>query len=398
MNILYIHQYFQVNSGGTRSFEISKYLVEEGNDVTILTGTQVDEDRVSGINVISTHTDYKQSYSFMQRIYAFLHFMIKSILLGSKQKKTDIIFATSTPLTIGITAFIVSKILKKKYIFEVRDVWPDVPIQLGFIKNKWLIKLLRKLELFIYKHAAHIIVLSVGMKENLMQKGIAPEKVSVITNLANNRLIDSISVNEKKIIEKYPFLKNKFICIHAGTMGLVNGLEHTINVANIQKDNDVVYLLIGEGKEKTKLKEMKNFYQLDNVYILDAMSKREVLELIKFSDVGMMSVSDYPILQDNSANKFFDYLAAGKPIILNYLGWQNEVLRRHNAGKGFSYKQKEEYHSYLIELKENKSLYDETRKNSKRVGEVYYDSVKLSKELSSILNKVYLGDGNEKII
>ncbi|PFA67189.1 glycosyltransferase family 4 protein [Bacillus cereus] len=398
MNILYMHQYFQVNSGGTRSFEFSKYLVEEGNDVTILTGTQVDEDEVSGINVISTHTEYKQSYSFVRRIYAFLHFMIKSILLGSKQKKTDIIFATSTPLTIGITAFIVSRILRKKYIFEVRDVWPDIPIQLGFIKNKLVIKLLRKLELFIYKHATHIIVLSVGMKENLIYKGIDPEKISVITNLANNRLVESISVNEKKIVEKYPFLKDKFICIHAGTMGFVNGLEHIINIANIEKDNDVVYLLIGEGKEKEKLKEMKDFYQLNNVYFLDTMSKVEVLELIKFSDVGMMSVSDYSILQDNSANKFFDYLAAGKPIILNYLGWQNEVLREHNAGKGFSYKQKEEYYSYLIELKENKSLYDETRKNSKRIGEVYYNSVKLSKELSSILNKVYSGDGNEKVI
>ncbi|PEI95136.1 glycosyltransferase WbuB [Bacillus pseudomycoides] len=388
MNILYIHQYFQVNSGGTRSFEFSKYLAEKGNNVTILTGNKVNINQYDGIDIISTNTQYKQGYSFIKRVYAFLHFMMKSILLGIKQKDTDIIFATSTPLTIGITGLLVSKILKKKYVFEVRDVWPDIPIQLGFIKNKLVIKMLSNLEMLIYKYAAHIIVLSTGMRNNLIEKGIPSDKISVITNLANNHLVEKIDVNKENILKRYPFLKDKFVCIHSGTMGFVNGLEHILEIANNYRDDSIVYLLIGEGKEKENLKRIKKDYGLDNVYILDQMSKVEVLELVKFSDVGIMSVSDYSILQDNSANKFFDYLAAGKPIILNYLGWQNDVLRKGSAGKGFRYQDRKEYYSYLRELKENTDLYKKTCKNAKELAQTHYDSVRLSQKLYGILKEI----------
>ncbi|MCU5668417.1 glycosyltransferase family 4 protein [Bacillus cereus] len=387
MNILYIHQYFQVNSGGTRSFEFSKYLVNEGNKVTMLTSENIDEKEAQGINIISTNTQYKQGYSFIKRIYAFFHFMIKSILLGIKQKETDVIFATSTPLTVGLTGLIVSKILKKKYIFEVRDVWPDVPIQLGFIKNKFLIRGLSKLEMSIYKHSAHIIALSPGMKENLIEKGIPSKKISVIPNLSNNQLMEEITLNKKEILNQYPFLKDKFVCIHAGTMGFVNGLEHILEVANNYRDENIVFLLVGEGKEKENLKNLKRKYNLNNVYILDSLSKIEVLKLVKASDVGMMSVSDFPILQDNSANKFFDYLAAGKPVVLNYLGWQNDVLRENNAGKGFHYQDGENYYSYLKQLRENKELYAETSKSAKELAIKRYDSVKLSQQLYGILKE-----------
>lgn len=387
MNILYIHQYFQVNSGGTRSFEFSKYLVNEGNNVTMLTSENIDEKEAQGINIISTNTQYKQGYSFIKRIYAFFHFMIKSILLGIKQKETDVIFATSTPLTVGFTGLIISKILKKKYIFEVRDVWPDVPIQLGFIKNKFLIRGLSKLEMSIYKHAAHIVALSPGMKENLIEKGIPSKKISVIPNLSNNQLMEEITLNKKEILNQYPFLKDKFVCIHAGTMGFVNGLEHILEVANNYRDENIVFLLVGEGKEKENLKNLKRKYNLNNVYILDSLSKIEVLKLVKASDVGMMSVSDFPILQDNSANKFFDYLAAGKPVVLNYLGWQNNVLRENNAGKGFHYQDGENYYSYLKQLRENKELYAETSKSAKELAIKRYDSVKLSQQLYGILKE-----------
>ncbi|PEF43417.1 glycosyltransferase WbuB [Bacillus cereus] len=387
MNILYIHQYFQVKSGGTRSFEFSKYLVKEGNNVTVLTSETVDIQDQMGINIISTNTQYKQGYSFIKRIYAFFHFMTKSILLGIKQKDTDVVFATSTPLTVGLTGLLVSKILKKKYIFEVRDVWPDVPIQLGFIKNKFLIKILSKLELIIYKHAAHIIVLSTGMKDNLIKKGVSSSKVSVIPNLSNNQLMDRIKVNKREIINQYPFIEDKFVCIHSGTMGFVNGLEHVLEVANKYKDEKIVYLLIGEGKEKEKLKKIKKDYGLTNVFILDSMSKAEVLKLVKASDVGIMSVNDYSILQDNSANKFFDYLAAGKPVVLNYLGWQNDVLRENKAGKGFEYKDLKNYYAYLNQLREDKKLYEETSKNAKELAIERYDSVKLSQQLYGILKE-----------
>ncbi|MEH6962214.1 glycosyltransferase family 4 protein [Priestia megaterium] len=388
MNILYIHQYFQINSGGTRSYEFSQYLTKKGHNVTVLTGANIDTREKININIVSTNTKYGQNFSFYKRIKSFLHFMFKSVKLGIKQRETDIVFATSTPLTVGVTGLLISKVLKKKFVFEVRDVWPDVPIELGFIKNKLVVKILKRLEKYIYRNADHIIVLSSGMEENLLKKGIKKEKISVIPNLANNNVLDALTINKMEIVEKYPALKDKFICIHHGTMGFVNGLDHILKVAKESKDKEILYLLVGEGNQKEKLIEEKNKYNLENVLIIDGMSKVEVFKLLKFSHIGIMSVSKYKILEDNSANKFFDFLAAGKPVLLNYKGWQDEILRENNSGKGFQNDDVKSYYKYIKELKDNKNLYDKTCANSKKLALNYFDSILLAEKFNNLLVKI----------
>ena len=225
MKVLYIHQYFKVNSGGTRSYEFSKYLTSQNHSVTMITGTEINDHEVENIKVKSTGTKYHQSFTFMQRIISFIHFMIKSTLIGLKEKNIDVIYATSTPLTVGIPTLLISKLKRRKYVFEVRDVWPDVPIEMGFIKSKLLQNILFKLEKIIYKHAEHIVVLSEGMKRNLLRKGVNKEKITVITNLSMNQYYDEIDVKPRD------FYRDKLLCIHPGTMGKVNGLDFILDVA-----------------------------------------------------------------------------------------------------------------------------------------------------------------------
>src|SRR5699024_11857116 len=122
-------------------------------------------------------------------------------VLGFKEKKTDLFYATSTPLTIGFPVLILSKLTRKRYVFEVRDVWPDIPIQLGIIKSNFLKKILFIFEKIIYNNAEHIIVLSEGMKKNLLNKNISEEKITVITNLSINKLFDSISSEKRNNIK-----------------------------------------------------------------------------------------------------------------------------------------------------------------------------------------------------
>ncbi|MEG0697875.1 MAG: glycosyltransferase family 4 protein, partial [Algoriella sp.] len=262
MKILYIHQYYQRNQGGTRSYELAKYFQKNGADVTIITGFPTTNDNQNNIQVKSTHTSYNQKMSKIKRIFSFIHFSFKSVLIGLKQKDIDIIYGTSTPLTVGMISLFISKCLRKPYIFEVRDVWPDIPIELGYLKNPLVIYLLKKCEMLIYKNANHIIVLSSGMQTNLIIKGIDSKKITVAENMVNNELVTKIK--EKKDIELanferkelFDWMADKFVVVHPGTMGVVNDLDYLLRAAEkLQSNKKIAFLLIGEGSKKIELQE-----------------------------------------------------------------------------------------------------------------------------------------------
>jgi glycosyltransferase involved in cell wall biosynthesis len=390
MKILYLHQYYNTNSsnGGTRSYEFAKYLSGNGFKINVITGTELDNqyDEVRDeVYVYSTSTKYSNKMAKWRRIFAFFDYIIKALIKGLKTKNVDIVFATSTPLTIGIPAVLLSKLLRKKLIFEVRDVWPDVPIELGYIKNKFAVRVLKKLEFWIYKNSKHIIVLSEGMYQNLLNKGIPAQKLSIIENMSNIYLYDK----ENKNLPKNINLEGKFICIHPGTMGHVNGLDFVLDVAKemIDMDNEVLFLLIGEGNRKEHLIKRVKEENLTNVLIKDGLPKKEIVEVIKYSEVGIMCVDNqYKILEDNSANKFFDFLAAGLPILINYGGWQKKVIEESNCGR--SELCPKEMASTILELKRNPHLRDAMSKNSRKLAENKYSDTIAKEKLLSIINNV----------
>lgn len=370
MKILYLHQYFNTNesSGGTRSYEFSNELTKAGHEVVVITGKDIETSSINNekLKILSTNTEYSNKMGFLRRVLAFFHYIFFAIKLSLKVKDIDVVFATSTPITIGVPGYIVSKLKKAKFIFEVRDVWPDVPIELGFINNKILIYLLKKYELFIYKQADYIIALSKGMKRNILSKGDFKNKLSVITNLANLEIYNNIEINKERIKENYG-LENKFICIHPGTMGFVNGLDFILDTANLTKDNkEIHYLLIGSGKEKGKLQTRVEKENMNNVTIADSLPKKDIIKVIKASDLGLMVVrNEFKILEDNSANKFFDFLAAGLPILINYEGWQKETIENNEAG--FSTLTPKEMAEKIVSLKDDRILRDNMEKNSKEI-------------------------------
>ncbi|NLL62090.1 MAG: glycosyltransferase family 4 protein [Candidatus Atribacteria bacterium] len=378
-SILYLHQYFNTNkdSGSTRSYEFSKELGNNGYKTYMVSGNNINRksfEDISNFEYFSTNTSYSNSMSYLKRINLFLKYIFKSIIIGTKIKNIDIVFATSTPLTIAIPGYILSRFHRAKFIFEVRDVWPDIPIELGVVKNRFLIFILKKFELFIYNKANHIIVASVGMYKNLIKKGIDNKKITVITNMANIELYDSIYTDKYEERKKLGLKEEDFICIHPGTMGFVNGVDYILDVAKdiIKYDNKIKFLLIGRGKYKNFLVERKNKENIDNVKFLDSVTKENIIKIIKTSDLGIMLVRNYRILEDNSANKFFDFLAAGLPILINYGGWQKNELESHDVGFSCSPTDYKEMVNKILFLKENKERYREMSRNSKELGEKKY--------------------------
>nr|WP_282435784.1 glycosyltransferase family 4 protein [Peribacillus muralis] len=380
-----MHQYFNTNKGSTRSYEIAKYLVSKNNKVTIITGN--DTDPCAGIKIKTTKTKYKQDFGYGKRILSFIHYMYKSFFIGLKEKEVDVVFASSTPLTIGLIGMLLAKVKRCKFVFEVRDLWPDIPIELGIIKNKWLKKVLFALESMIYAAADKIIVLSPGMKEDLLRKGVKREKISTITNFADiNYFSHILSEDKEEALDKLG-LKDKFICLYAGTLGFINNIDYILQIAEETDDPDIVYLIVGDGKEKERLIQVKESKQLTNVIFLDQVSKKEAYLFMSVSHMGLCFVRDHEILNRNSQNKLFDFWAAGKPTLINYKGWQHEVMTQYDAGHGFEYSERSKMIEYVKSMKSDKRMYLKIQGNIERLA-LNYEKTRLISKLERTLSEL----------
>jgi len=395
MNILYIHQYFLTpqEPGGTRSYWLAQELIKNGHQVTMLTSSakfkeEIKELNIDGIKVIYIKEDYDQNMSITRRLQAFVKFMYKSSMIGMQQKNIDLVIATSTPLTIGIPALVLKWFKKIPYIFEVRDLWPEVPIQMGAIKNKWIIKGMRYLEKTIYKNAEHVIALSPGMQDGII-KYISKEKTTMIPNMAK---IDEFWPREKNIelMSKLGLSRDSFKIIHFGSLGKANGAQAIIESAKLMKEhNDVEFLFVGGGSTEKELTEQIEKNNLNNVKFLGKFPMKEVSEIVNFSDVSIISFLDLPILYTNSPNKLFDSLSAGKPIIVNSAGWTKDIAEKYNCGYYVNPNQPQELVDKIMFLKDHQEIVEEMGRNSRNLAETVYDKSILCNQFVETVETTY---------
>src|SRR5690554_4101739 len=395
MNILYIHQYFKTpkEPGGTRSYWIAQELINNGHQVTMITADpQATQKRkeviIDGIKVIYLQEAYSQNMSISTRLKSFLGFVRKSINEARKHKNIDLVIATSTPLTVGITALYMKWFKKTPYIFEVRDLWPEVPIQMGAFKSPLIVKLTRWFEKTIYKNAEHVIALSPGMQDGVV-KYIPKEKTSMIPNMAK---MDEFWPREKNYeLMRVLGLKNdSFKIIHFGSLGLANGAHTIIESAKLMKEvSDVEFLFVGGGSTENDLICEVDKHQLTNVKFLGKFPMKEVSEIVNFCDVSIVSFLDLPILYTNSPNKLFDSLSAGKPIIVNSAGWTKDMVEQHNCGYYVNPIHPEELVEKLLFLKKHPEVVEQMGNNYRALAETVYDKTILCQEFVKTIEKTF---------
>ena len=394
MNILYIHQYFKTpkEPGGTRSYWIAQELIKNGHQVTMITADpQATQKRkeviIDGIKVIYLQEAYSQNMSISTRLKSFLGFVWKSISEARKHKDIDLVIATSTPLTVGITVLYMKWFKKTPYIFEVRDLWPEVPIQMGAFKSPLIVKPTRWFEKTIYKNAEHVIALSPGMQDGVI-KYIPKGKTTMIPNMAK---MDEFWPREKNMVlaQKLGLKPESFKIVHFGSLGIANGAHTIIASAKLMKDvEDVEFLFVGGGATEKALQSEVNKHQLDNVKFLGRFPMKEVSEIVNFCDVSMVSFLDLPILYTNSPNKLFDSLSAGKPIIVNSAGWTKEMVEEHNCGYYVNPNKPQELAGKIIHLKENPETVERMSENSRILAETVYDKSILTKQFVDTVQNV----------
>jgi glycosyltransferase involved in cell wall biosynthesis len=332
MRILYLHQYFRTpeQGGALRSYYLATALVEAGYEVEMITAHNSPDYRretVTGITVHYLPVAYDNAFGFFRRVKSFLQFAWQSTRLALSLKGIAICYATSTPITVGLTALILKKVKRIPFYFEVRDLWPEAPIQLGYIRNKMLIRLLHALERQLYRAAEKTIALSPGMA-----KGIALHQpagaIHLLPNMADTAFFTPVP--SRRWQAQDPF----YIC-YTGAIARANRLDFLLDIARLCRDRhlaQVKFLIAGTGAEARRLAEKSGSLGLRNVSFLGYLNREQIRELLQTAHATYTSFDRHLILQTNSPNKFFDSLAAGKLTIVNTRGWLQELVEQHQCG------------------------------------------------------------------
>lgn len=344
MRVVYLHQYFNTPAmaGGTRSYEMARRLVAAGHQVDLVTTWREPTDKSgwfvteeAGIRVHWLPVAYSNSMGFVDRLHAFLRFAFASARRAAALDG-DVVFATSTPLTIALPGIYAAWRRSRPMVFEVRDMWPEVPIAIGAIRNPVLVWAARKLERLAYRYSSHIVALAPGMKDDIVATGVAPEKVTVIPNGCDLDVFGEPSSSTSPR-EQYAWLGTRQLILYAGALGKANGVGYLVRLAGeVRKlGTDVRFVVIGEGAEKESIREAARRAGLldTSFFMLDQMPKRELVGWLHAADLVMaLFTGPRVIWKDAVQNKFFDALAAGKPIANNFDGWQSRIAEDEGVG------------------------------------------------------------------
>jgi glycosyltransferase involved in cell wall biosynthesis len=335
MRIVYIHQYFKTpeEGGAIRSYHLAKKLVEAGHDVEMVTAhnsNMYNKVTIEGIIIHYLPVSYYNLFGFAKRVFSFLKFVYLAYRRIKQIERIDLIYATSTPLTVGWLALKIKKKLGIPYLFEVRDLWPDAPIQMGEVKNGILVKGLFKLEKSIYNNSEGVIALSPPVKSIIETR--TNNKVFLIPNFADIGFFNHW-VNDIEFTKSVKH-GNDFLVVYAGAIGKVNNLENLIDLADscLRKNLPVKFLIIGEGAYLNCLKIQSEQRLLTNIHFVPQQNKHNLRKYLHTADAAYISFAKAGILETSSPNKLFDALACGKLIIYNKGGWIKDLIETNQCG------------------------------------------------------------------
>ena len=350
MHILIIHQSFASldEPGGTRHYEFARLLSAHGHQVTVIaspvsyiTGAPLapeGDQNESGITILraSVYTAFHKS--FVHRVFAFISFMASSFWLGLGVKNVDIVWGTSPPIFQGVTAWALARLKGAKFLFEVRDLWPQFAVAVGVLTNPILIRASEWLERFLYRHADRVMVNSPGYREHVQARGA--KRVQLIPNGADPSMFDPTDKGEP--FRQSNHLEDKFVVLYAGAHGISNDLGVLLEAANmLQKEtvssqmtvsSEIQIVLLGDGKEKANLQARAEAMSLDNVTFVPSMPKAEIAGALAGADACIAILKPLTEYKTTYPNKVFDYMAAGRPVVLAIDGVIREVVEAAGCG------------------------------------------------------------------
>ena len=347
MHALLIHQAFAGpnDPGGTRHFELGRDVVSRGHQFTVvaspisyLTGQQTGtgaavepEEQYSGVRVLRSYVYRSLHRSFVWRVVSFLSFMFSSVWTARRAGPVDVVMGTSPPIFQAFSALGVAMIRRVPFLLEVRDLWPAFAVDMGVLKAPFLIKASEFLEGFLYRRATHILVNSPAYREHVIASGIAPDKVSFISNGVDTDMFDPDATGAR--LRTAWQASDKFVVTYAGALGAANDIDTLLRAADrLGHRPEIQFVLVGDGKERPRLERLSAEMRLTNVLFAGTKSKAEMPEVLAASNACLAILQNIRMFKTTYPNKVFDYMAAGRPTILAIDGVIRAVIETSGGG------------------------------------------------------------------
>ncbi|NJD58350.1 MAG: glycosyltransferase WbuB [Anaerolineales bacterium] len=402
MHILLIHQAFAAldEPGGTRHHELARYLASQGNRVTIiaspisyLTGKarsaripwaerQLDGDLIT---IIRAYTYPALHRSFAYRLVSFFSFMKSSFLIGLGAKDVDLVWGTSPPIFQGLTAWSVARLKGVPFLFEVRDLWPAFAVAVGVLKNPLLVWLSERLERFLYKHADLLVVNSPGFIDHVKSRGA--KRVELVPN-GTDTLMFSPNLDGKPFRQQHG-LDGKFVALYAGAHGLSNDLGTVLKAAQILRPRaDIQIVLLGDGKDKPLLQAKAAQAGLGNVLFLPPIAKVDMPAALAAADACIAILKPIEMYKTTYPNKVFDYMAAGKPVVLAIDGVIREVVVQAGGGIPIQPGDPAALAQAILQLADDPKAAHQMGLNARSYVETHFDRNELATNLLVLINNL----------
>ena len=376
MRILYLHQFFvtRAGAGGTRSYEFARRFVSRGHAVRMLTAGEGRQD-VEGIEVVGVsggYSDYVSAtaVSYPRRTLAFARFGLAATAAAMRGPRPDVIYATSPPLTMAVPALAAAARWRVPLVFEVRDLWPEAPIQMGALRNPLIRRAARALERLVLGRATRIIALSPGIQRGVVAAGAPAERVALVPNASDLDLFRPAPLPER------------FRVSYFGTMGEANDLAPVVEAARLLDGVD--FVLMGDGKHRARLERSAP----PNVtFTGTAAGKQGVAELAASSSACLTVFKDVPVLATNSPNKLFDTFAAGRAAIVNMDGWMRSLVEDNDAGLYVRAGDARDLAEKLAWLRDHPADLERMGRNARALAEREFDRERLAERALAVLEE-----------
>lgn len=398
MKVLYLHQHFTLptRAGGTRSYEMARRLIERGHSVTMVCGASDDlglvdryskyvlRGNIDGIDILQISLPYSNKDGIAKRTLIFIRFALLGIKIALKENY-DLVFATSTPLTAGIPGLFAKWFRGKKFIFEVRDLWPELPRALG-MKNPLLLWGMGLLEWLSYRFADGCIGLSPGICEGIAKRSQKGKPIEMVPNGCDLEIF-SPTLRESLSLEGIE--EGKTVAVFTGAHGIANGLHAVLDAAVALKSmgrDDIVLAFIGDGKVKEELVSRALIEGLDNCRFYDPIPKLELNRIIASADIGLMILANVPAFYyGTSPNKFFDYISSGLPVLNNYPGWLANMIHANNCGLAVPPNDPQAFANALVNLADNPTQREQMGQNARQLAEAHFSREDLANKFVDFL-------------
>lgn len=404
MRILLLTQYFppEPAPGAMRFCELAEFLVQRGHDVTVVTGfpnyphgivhqryqgklflkENIDEVQVTRVPLYTSPT--KKS---LHRTLNYLSFALTCIIGMLASRKQDIVYVLSPPFFLGLSACFVKRVRNVPFVFEVQDLWPQAPIQRGYVRNQAIANILLKAEKYIYSQASKVFAISPIMKEQIVRKGVTPEKILVNYNWVDTDLFAPSDEGGK--LRLYYALEGKFVVTFAGNMGIAQGLDNLIKAANeLRHKDDIVFLFVGDGIEKPKLEDMVKHYQLNNVIFIPQQPFHMMPAFFSMADILILHLNKARFRKAAVPSKLQGYMSCAKPVLVAAEGAASHIVEEAQCGLIAEPENATSIAQGVYSLYSNRHQLRDFGVNARRYAETHFDKQKIEGKIERMLLEI----------